>query len=46
MTRITQTQNRAHIACMHLEENGIIGYHQAVVSQLFNNSRGRRGSKR
>ena len=35
MTRITQTQNRAHIACMHLEENGIIGYHQAVVSQLL-----------
>ncbi len=35
MNRITQTQNSAHIGAMHLEENGIIGYHQAVVSQLL-----------
>jgi quercetin dioxygenase-like cupin family protein len=35
MSRITQTQKPAHIGCMHLDENGIIGYHQAVVHQLL-----------
>jgi quercetin dioxygenase-like cupin family protein len=35
MSRITQTQKPAHIGCMHLDENGIIGYHQAVVPQLL-----------
>ncbi len=35
MSHITQTQNPAHIACMYLEMGGIIGYHQAVVSQLL-----------
>ncbi|UOR12854.1 cupin domain-containing protein [Halobacillus amylolyticus] len=35
MSRITQTQKGAHIGCMHLEENGVIGYHQAVVPQLL-----------
>jgi hypothetical protein len=35
MSRITQTQKPAHIGCTHLDENGIIGYHQAVVPQLL-----------
>ncbi|KZE63977.1 cupin [Fictibacillus phosphorivorans] len=35
MSRITQTQKPAHIGCMYLDENGIIGYHQAVVPQLL-----------
>ena len=35
MSRIPQTQQAAHIGCMHLDENGIIGYHQAVVPQLL-----------
>lgn len=35
MSRITQTQKSAHIGCMYLDENGIIGYHQAVVPQLL-----------
>ncbi|MED1802926.1 cupin [Brevibacillus porteri] len=35
MSRIIQTEKIAHIGCMHLEANGIIGYHQAVVPQLL-----------
>lgn len=35
MSRIIQTTNGAHIGCMHLEENGVIGYHQAVIPQLL-----------
>ncbi|WP_164669970.1 cupin [Virgibacillus doumboii] len=35
MSRITQTQKVAHIGCMHLDKNGVIGYHQAVVPQLL-----------
>jgi quercetin dioxygenase-like cupin family protein len=35
MSRIIQTNKAAHIGCMHVEENGIIGYHQAVVPQLL-----------
>lgn len=35
MNRITHTQKSAHIGVMHLEESGIIGYHQAVVPQLL-----------
>ncbi|WJE17175.1 cupin [Halobacillus sp. ACCC02827] len=35
MNRITHTQKSAHIGVMHLEKNGIIGYHQAVVPQLL-----------
>ncbi|MGG4268540.1 cupin [Peribacillus simplex] len=35
MSRITQTEKVAHIGCMHLDENGLIGYHQAVVPQLL-----------
>ncbi|TYS89814.1 cupin [Rossellomorea aquimaris] len=35
LSRITKIQKLAHIGCMHLDENGIIGYHQAVVPQLL-----------
>jgi quercetin dioxygenase-like cupin family protein len=35
MNRVVLTEKPAHIGCMHLEENGIIGYHQAVVPQLL-----------
>ncbi|MCL1701552.1 AraC family ligand binding domain-containing protein [Lysinibacillus sp. Bpr_S20] len=35
MSRIINTEVPANIGCMHLEENGIIGYHQAVVPQLL-----------
>jgi quercetin dioxygenase-like cupin family protein len=35
MSRIIQTNKAANIGCMHIEENGIIGYHQAVVPQLL-----------
>jgi hypothetical protein len=30
MSRILNTENTAHIGCMKLEENGVMGYHQAV----------------
>jgi quercetin dioxygenase-like cupin family protein len=35
MSRIIQTEQAAHIGCMHLEANGVIGYHQAVTPQLL-----------
>jgi quercetin dioxygenase-like cupin family protein len=35
MSRIIQTEKPTHVGCMYLEENGVIGYHQAVVPQLF-----------
>src|SRR5690625_7893919 len=35
MSRITQTKGKAQIGCMHLDKNGVIGYHQAVVPQLL-----------
>ncbi|WHY00474.1 cupin domain-containing protein [Neobacillus sp. DY30] len=35
MSRILQTTKGAHIGCMHLEEKGVIGYHQAVIPQLL-----------
>lgn len=35
MSRIINTEASASIGCMYLEENGIIGYHQAVVPQLL-----------
>lgn len=35
MSRIIQTNKPANIGCMHLDENGIVGYHQAVVPQLL-----------
>ncbi len=35
MSRIIQTDQETIIGCMHLERNGIVGYHQAVVPQLL-----------
>lgn len=35
MSRIINTEASASIGCMYLEENGVIGYHQAVVPQLL-----------
>lgn len=35
MSRIVRTSEPAHIGCMHIGENGVVGYHQAVVPQLF-----------
>ena len=35
MSRIVRTTNAAHIGFMYLEENGIIGYHQATMPQLL-----------
>ncbi|PDZ62833.1 cupin [Bacillus cereus] len=35
MSKILNHQGKIHIGAMHLKENGIIGYHEAVVSQLL-----------
>ncbi len=35
MSRITQTEKAVHIGCVHLDVDGVIGYHQAVVPQLL-----------
>ena len=35
MSRIILTDKATNIGCMHLDKNGIVGYHQAVVSQLL-----------
>ncbi|MGZ7149778.1 cupin [Bacillus sp. BC08] len=35
MSKILNHQGKIHIGAMHLQENGIIGYHEAVVSQLL-----------
>lgn len=35
MSRIINTETAASIGCMYLEENGVIGFHQAVVPQLL-----------
>ncbi len=35
MSRIVVTEKPTHIACMHLESNGVIGFHQATVRQLL-----------
>lgn len=35
MSKIVNHQGNIHIGAMHLKENGIIGYHEAVVSQLL-----------
>lgn len=34
-SRITQTAQPAHISCMHLGEDGVVGYHQATSPQLL-----------
>ncbi|PEF40815.1 cupin [Bacillus wiedmannii] len=35
MSKILNYKGNVHIGAMHLRENGIIGYHEAVVSQLL-----------
>lgn len=35
MSRIIQTEKPTHVGSMYLEENGVIGFHQAVVPQLL-----------
>ncbi|MEX2105242.1 MAG: cupin [Bacilli bacterium] len=35
MTRIGHFTDEAHIGCMHIGEEGVVGYHQAKMSQLF-----------
>lgn len=35
MSRIIKTDKAAHINCMHLDVDGIIGFHKAVVPQLL-----------
>ncbi|PEW00161.1 cupin [Bacillus cereus] len=35
MSKILNHQGNVRIGVMHLRENGIIGYHEAVVSQLL-----------
>ncbi|MEO4052182.1 cupin [Solibacillus sp. CAU 1738] len=35
MNKIIQTNSEAQIALMTLEENGVVGYHQAVVPQML-----------
>jgi len=35
MSRIIKTEKPTQIGCMHLGPNGIVGFHQAVVSQLM-----------
>lgn len=35
MSKILNHKGNVHIGAMHLRENGIVGYHEAVVSQLL-----------
>lgn len=35
MSRIAKTEKTALIGCMYLDENGVIGFHQAVIPQLL-----------
>jgi quercetin dioxygenase-like cupin family protein len=35
MSRIIQTTEPCHIGCMHIDAQGVVGYHQAVTPQLF-----------
>ncbi|MBE5104939.1 cupin domain-containing protein [Bacillus thuringiensis] len=35
MSKILNHQGNVHIGAMHLQVNGMIGYHEAVVSQLL-----------
>jgi|SRR5690625_3661946 len=35
LSRIIQINKISHINCMYLDQEGIIGYHQAVVPQLM-----------
>ena len=35
ISRLAITETRAAISCMYIEENGIIGYHEATVKQIL-----------
>jgi hypothetical protein len=35
MTKISKLDQPVQIGCMHLEEGGLIGFHQATVPQLL-----------
>ncbi|UTR10097.1 cupin domain-containing protein [Evansella sp. LMS18] len=35
ISRILKTETHAQISCMHLDSDGIIGFHEAVVPQLL-----------
>ena len=35
MSKIVNHQGNIHIGAMHLKENGIIGYHEAVYRNCF-----------
>ena len=35
ISRLAITETRAAISCLYLEENGIIGYHEATVNQIL-----------
>ncbi|NME04423.1 cupin [Psychrobacillus sp. BL-248-WT-3] len=35
MSKVTKLGSEAVIGCMHLEENGVIGFHKAVMPQLL-----------
>jgi len=35
MTRILNGTSEIHIGCMHIDADGIVGLHQALISQLF-----------
>lgn len=35
MSRIIQLNGTAHIGCMYLEADGVVGYHQAVTPQVL-----------
>ncbi|WP_367643890.1 cupin [Bacillus sp. THAF10] len=35
MSHLANTMKKTQIGCMHLGQNGIVGYHQATVPQLL-----------
>jgi quercetin dioxygenase-like cupin family protein len=35
ISRVVRTEEGVHIGCIHLKKGGVVGYHPAVVPQLF-----------
>ncbi len=35
LSRIVRVEGAAHIGCMHIGAGGVVGFHQAIVRQLF-----------
>ncbi|MFD3447568.1 cupin [Microbacteriaceae bacterium 4G12] len=35
MSKILNHSGNVHMGCLHLPENGVVGYHKAVISQLL-----------